>query len=43
MAYVPQKINIDWTMPLRVIDFMKITTHINNTEITESLIMNWCR
>jgi zinc transport system ATP-binding protein len=24
MAYVPQKINIDWTMPLRVIDFMII-------------------
>ena len=39
MAYVPQKINIDWTMPLRVIDFMKITSSLNNTEITESLIM----
>ena len=39
MAYVPQKINIDWTMPLRVIDFMKITSSLNNTEITESLVM----
>ena len=39
MAYVPQKINIDWTMPLRVIDFMKITSSLNNTQITESLIM----
>ena len=39
MAYVPQKINIDWTMPLRVIDFMKITNSLNNTQITESLIM----
>ena len=39
MAYVPQKINIDWTMPLRVIDFMKITSNLNNTEITESLVM----
>ena len=29
MAYVPQKINIDWTMPLRVIDFMKITNNLN--------------
>ena len=39
MAYVPQKINIDWTMPLRVIDFMKITSSLNKTEITESLNM----
>ena len=39
MAYVPQKINIDWTMPLRVIDFMKITSSLNNTQITESLNM----
>ena len=37
MAYVPQKISIDWTMPLRVIDFMKLTTHINNDDITEAL------
>ena len=39
MAYVPQKINIDWTLPLRVIDFMKITSSLNNTQITESLVM----
>ena len=39
MAYVPQKINIDWTMPLRVIDFMKITHNLNNTQITDSLTM----
>ena len=39
MAYVPQKINIDWTMPLRVIDFMKITNNLNNTQITYSLNM----
>lgn len=39
MAYVPQKINIDWTMPLRVIDFMKITNDLNNTQITDSLTM----
>ena len=37
MAYVPQKINIDWTMPLRVIDFMKITNNLNNNQVTESL------
>ena len=39
MAYVPQKINIDWTMPLRVIDFMKITSSLNNTQINESLTL----
>ena len=39
LAYVPQKINIDWTMPLRVIDFMKITSSINNTQITEALAL----
>ena len=39
MAYVPQKINIDWTMPLRVIDFMKITSSLNNNQINESLNM----
>ena len=39
MAYVPQKINIDWTMPLRVIDFMKITSSLNNTQIIEFLVM----
>ena len=37
MAYVPQKINIDWTMPLRVIDFMRLTSRINHSEIIESL------
>ena len=39
MAYVPQKINIDWTMRLRVIDFMKITSSINNAQITEALTL----
>ena len=39
MAYVPQKINIDWTMPFRVIDFMKITSSLTNSQITESLTM----
>ena len=37
MAYVPQKINIDWTMPLRVIDFMKITNNLNNNQVLKSL------
>ena len=39
MAYVPQKISIDWTMPLRVIDFMKLTRNLNNNQVNESLTM----
>ena len=39
MAYVPQKISIDWTMPLRVIDFMKLTSNLNNHQVNESLTM----
>ena len=39
MAYVPQKISIDWTMPLRVIDFMKLTSNLNNNHVNESLTM----
>ena len=39
MAYVPQKISIDWTMPLRVIDFMKLTSSLNNNQVNESLTM----
>ena len=39
VAYVPQKINIDWTLPLRVIDFMNLTSNINNTQIMESLTL----
>ena len=39
MAYVPQKINIDWTLPLRVIDFMNITSNINHSQIIEALTL----
>ena len=39
VAYVPQKINIDWTLPLRVIDFMKITSPINDSQIIEALTL----
>ena len=37
IAYVPQKINIDWTVPLRVIDFMNLTGRISNSQIIENL------
>ena len=37
LAYVPQKVNIDWTLPLRVIDFMNITGEISKSLILENL------
>ncbi len=37
MAYVPQKINIDWTLPLRVVDFMNITGQISKVQILDNL------
>lgn len=37
IAYVPQKINIDWTVPLRVTDFMHLTGRISNSKIIENL------
>ena len=37
ISYVPQKINIDWAIPLRVIDFMNITSKLNKSKIVESL------
>ena len=29
VGYVPQKISIDWTLPLRVNDFMVLTENLN--------------
>jgi zinc transport system ATP-binding protein len=37
IAYVPQKISIDWTLPLRVNDFMVLTENINDDEINDAL------
>mgnify|MGYP003323859294 CR=1 FL=1 len=37
VGYVPQKISIDWTLPLRVSDFMVLTENIKNEEIDEAL------
>ena len=37
VAYVPQKVNVDWTLPLRVFDFMKITGDISKLEMIEKL------
>jgi len=37
IGYVPQKINIDWTVPLRVSDFMGLTGRISQSKINEAL------
>ena len=37
IGYVPQKISIDWTLPIRVNDFMVLTDNISNEQIDEAL------
>ena len=37
VGYVPQKISIDWTLPLRVNDFMVLTESLNKESIDEAL------
>ena len=37
IAYVPQKISIDWTLPIRVFDFMNLTSDLQNNETYEAL------
>ena len=37
IGYVPQKISIDWTLPLRVSDFMLLTENLTNNEIDTAL------
>ena len=37
IGYVPQQISIDWTLPLRVNDFMLLTESISNDLIDEAL------
>ncbi len=37
VGYVPQKISIDWTLPLRVKDFMVLTDNIKDELIEEAL------
>jgi zinc transport system ATP-binding protein len=39
VGYVPQKISIDWTLPLRVHDFMTLTENIKDNEINEALTL----
>jgi zinc transport system ATP-binding protein len=37
IGYVPQRLNVDWTMPLRVSDFMSLTQTLNGPEIDRAL------
>ena len=37
IGYVPQKINIDWTLPIRVKDFMILTQELTDEDIDQAL------
>ena len=37
IGYVPQKISIDWTLPIRVLDFMLLTQNLTDDEINTAL------
>ena len=37
ISYVPQKFSIDWTLPVRVIDFMVLTQDLQDQEINDAL------
>ena len=39
ISYVPQKVSIDWTLPVRVIDFMVLTQDLQDQEINDALIL----
>ncbi len=37
IGYVPQKISIDWTLPIRVLDFMNLTEELTQDQINIAL------
>ena len=39
IGYVPQKISVDWALPIRVIDFMNLTQDLTNTELNNALTL----
>ena len=39
IGYVPQKILVDWALPIRVIDFMNLTQDLTNTELNDALAL----
>lgn len=38
VAYVPQKLSVDWTLPLTVRRFMNLTGHIRESETSEAMV-----
>ena len=34
IGYVPQKVSVDWTLPIRVIDFMSLTEDLKNKSLS---------
>ena len=42
IAYVPQKISIDWTLPIRVFDFMNLTSDLQNNETNDAFYTTSC-
>ena len=39
IGYVPQKISVDWALPIRVIDFMNLTQDLTNAELNDALAL----
>ena len=39
ISYVPQKISIDWSLPLRVVDFMNLVEKYKTPDVLEALSM----
>ena len=37
VGYVPQKLNVDWTLPLNVARFMRLTSEVSNADIDSAL------
>lgn len=37
VSYVPQKVSVDWTLPLTVSRFMRLTGHVGNTEVETAM------
>ena len=38
ISYLPQKLSIDWTLPIRVEHFMKMTGKVSNEDVRSALV-----
>ena len=41
VGYVPQKITVDWTLPLRVSDFMVLTENLKENDVNEASLTSF--